>query len=197
MTTFSDIPLANLLSEVHACTFCENLPLGPRPILSAKPSAKILIIGQAPGTKVHASGIPWNDPSGDRLRKWTGLETEQFYNAKQVAIMPMGFCYPGRGTSGDLPPRSECAPKWHEKILEQLPQVKLTLLIGQYAQAYYLNDKYKTLTERVKNWKGFISEGYLPLVHPSPRNQRWLKNNPWFEKEVVPALQTQIKGILQ
>lgn len=196
MTTFSDIPLADLLREVRSCTSCENLPLGPRPILSAKPSAKILIIGQAPGTKVHASGIPWNDPSGDRLRKWMGLDVEQFYNAEQVAIMPMGFCYPGRGMSGDLPPRNECAPKWHIKILEQLPQVKLTLLIGQYAQAYYLNDKYKTLTERVKNWKGLISEGYLPLVHPSPRNQRWLKNNPWFEQEVIPALQAQVKGIL-
>ena len=196
MTTFSDIPLAYLLNEVRTCIFCENLPLGPRPILSAKPSAKILIIGQAPGTKVHASGIPWNDPSGDRLRKWMGLDAEQFYNAKQAAIMPMGFCYPGRGGSGDLPPRPECAPKWHDKILEQLPQVELTLLIGQYAQAYYLNDKYKTLTERVKNWQKFSSEGYFPLVHPSPRNQRWLKNNPWFEQEVIPVLQTQIRGLL-
>ena len=196
MTTFSDIPLADLLREVHACTFCENLPLGPRPILSAKSSAKILIIGQAPGTKVHASGIPWNDPSGDRLRKWMGLDAEQFYNAKQVAIMPMGFCYPGRGASGDLPPRPECAPKWHDKILEQLPQVELILLIGQYAQAYYLNDKYKTLTERVKNWQKFSSEGYFPLVHPSPRNQRWLKNNPWFEQEIIPVLQTQTRGLL-
>jgi uracil-DNA glycosylase len=196
MTTFSGIPLADLLREVQACTLCENLPLGPRPILSAKSSAKILIIGQAPGTKVHASGIPWNDPSGDRLRKWMGLDAEQFYNAKQVAIMPMGFCYPGRGGSGDLLPRPECAPKWHDKILEQLPQVELTLLIGQYAQAYYLNDKYKTLTERVKNWQKFSSEGYFPLVHPSPRNQRWLKNNPWFEQEIIPVLQTQIRGLV-
>ena len=196
MTTFSDIPLADLLREARACKSCENLPLGPRPILSAKPSAKILIIGQAPGTKVHASGIPWDDPSGDRLRRWMGLDVVQFYNPEQVAIMPMGFCYPGRGLSGDLPPRHECAPKWHKKILERLPQVKLTLLIGQYAQAYYLNDKYKTLTERVKNWQSFNSEGYLPLVHPSPRNQRWLKNNPWFEKEVIPVLQTQIRGML-
>jgi len=133
LTIFSDRHLAGLLCEVRACASCVNLPLGPRPILSIKSSTKILIIGQAPGTRVHTSGIPWDDPSGDRLRKWMGLDVEQFYNAEQVAIMPMGFCYPGRGTSGDLPPRQECAPKWHKKILNQLPQVKLTLLIGQYA----------------------------------------------------------------
>jgi uracil-DNA glycosylase len=212
MNSTDNIPLTDLLRDVRACTHCEGLPLGPRPVLSAERSAKILVIGQAPGTRVHATGIPWNDPSGDRLRRWMGLDREQFYNAAQIAIMPMGFCYPGRGKSGDLPPRPECAPRWHPLILEQLPQLELTLLIGQYAQQYYLmnlvnndlvsNDKlnnkklanhYKTLTERVKNWRDYLPLGYLPLVHPSPRNQRWLKNNPWFEDDVVPVLRQQVK----
>jgi len=193
MTAPTEIPLVDLLSDIRACSHCIDLPLGPRPVLSAEPSAKILIIGQAPGTRVHATGIPWNDPSGDRLRMWMGLNKEQFYNPSKIAIMPMGFCYPGRGKSGDLPPRHECAPKWHTPVLSHLPKVALTLLIGQYAQSYYLNDKFKTLTERVKNWGLFLSKGFLPLVHPSPRNQRWLKNNPWFEKEVVPFLQKAIK----
>ncbi len=193
MIASSEIPLVDLLSDIRACSHCSDLPLGPRPVLSAEPSAKILIIGQAPGTRVHATGIPWNDPSGDRLRVWMGLDKEQFYNPSKIAIMPMGFCYPGKGKSGDLPPRHECAPKWHTPVLSHLPKVELTLLIGQYAQSYYLNDKFKTLTERVKNWELFLSKGFLPLVHPSPRNQRWLKNNPWFEKEVVPFLQKVIK----
>jgi uracil-DNA glycosylase len=125
-----------------------------------------------------------------------GLEKEQFYNAEHIAIMPMGFCYPGRGKSGDLPPRPECAPKWHSQALDQLPKVELTLLIGQYAQSYYLNNQFKTLTERVKHWEDYLPKGFLPLVHPSPRNQRWLRNNPWFEKEVVPFLQRHIKNQL-
>lgn len=125
-----------------------------------------------------------------------GLEKEQFYNAEHIAIMPMGFCYPGRRKSGDLPPRSECAPKWHSQALDQLPKVELTLLIGQYAQSYYLNNQFKTLTERVKHWEDYLPKGFLPLVHLSPRNQRWLRNNPWFEKEVVPFLQRHIKNQL-
>lgn len=193
MTASSEIPLVDLLSDIRACSHCSDLPLGPRPVLSAESSAKILIIGQAPGTRVHATGIPWNDPSGDRLRIWMGLDKEQFYNPSKIAIMPMGFCYPGRGKSGDLPPRNECAPKWHAPLLSHLPKVALTLLIGQYAQSYYLNDSFKTLTERVQSWELFLPKGFLPLVHPSPRNQRWLKNNPWFEKEVVPFLQKTIK----
>ena len=193
MTDSINIPLVDLLSDIRACSHCSDLPLGPRPVLSAESSAKILIIGQAPGTRVHATGIPWNDPSGDRLRMWMGLDKEQFYNPSNIAIMPMGFCYPGRGKSGDLPPRHECATKWHAPVLGHLPKVALTLLIGQYAQSYYLNDNFKTLTERVQNWELFISKGFLPLVHPSPRNQRWLKNNPWFEKEVVPFLQKKIR----
>ena len=196
MTAPSEIPLVDLLDDIRNCQFCTDLPLGPNPVISVKRSAKVLIIGQAPGTRVHASGIPWNDPSGDRLRSWMGLNKDQFYNAADIAIVPMGFCYPGRGKSGDLPPRSECAPKWHRQILEQLPKVALTLLIGQYAQSYYLNDKYKTLTDRVEHWRDYLSEGYLPLVHPSPRNQRWLKNNPWFENEVIPFLRQQINDQL-
>ena len=133
MTAPSEIPLVDLLDDIRNCQFCTDLPLGPNPVISVKRSAKVLIIGQAPGTRVHASGIPWNDPSGDRLRSWMGLNKDQFYNAADIAIVPMGFCYPGRGKSGDLPPRSECAPKWHRQILEQLPKVALILLIGQDA----------------------------------------------------------------
>jgi uracil-DNA glycosylase len=196
MATHSEIPLVDLLNDVKNCQLCADLPLGPNPVVRAKRSAKVLIIGQAPGTRVHASGIPWDDPSGDRLRVWMGLDKDQFYNADDIAIVPMGFCYPGRGKSGDLPPRPECAPKWHRQILEHLPEVALTLLIGQYAQRYYLDDKYKTLTDRVKHWRDYWPQGYLPLAHPSPRNQRWLKNNPWFENEVISFLQQQIKGQL-
>lgn len=196
MATRSEIPLVDLLNDVKNCQICTDLPLGPNPVVRAKRSAKVLIIGQAPGTRVHASGIPWDDPSGDRLRSWMGLNKDEFYNADDIAIVPMGFCYPGRGKSGDLPPRIECAPKWHRQILEHLPEVAFTLLIGQYAQTYYLNDKSKTLTERVKHWRDYWSQGYLPLVHPSPRNQGWLKNNPWFDGEVVPFLQQQIKDQL-
>lgn len=196
MIKASSIPLVDLLNNVRACTYCQDLPLGPRPVVSAESSAKILVIGQAPGTRVHESGIPWDDPSGDRLRLWMGLDKQQFYNAAKIAIMPMGFCYPGRGASGDLPPRRECAPKWHQPILEQLPNVELTLLIGQYAQHYYLNKKYKTLTERVRNWREYLGAGYLPIVHPSPRNQHWLKNNPWFENDVVPMLRQRVKVLM-
>ena len=187
----------SLLKDVRSCTRCsEHLPLGPRPVLRAHPKARLLIIGQAPGTKVHESGIPWNDPSGDRLRSWLGLTHEEFYDESHIAIMPMGFCYPGKGTSGDLPPRPECAPLWHDKILKHLPNIKLTLLIGQYAQERYLGDRRKaTLTDTVRAWKEYTKDGFLPLVHPSPRNQIWLKKNPWFEKEVVPYLRTQMKKI--
>lgn len=187
----TDIPLHDLLAEVRACQYCLDLPLGPRPVVRAESSATIMVIGQAPGTRVHASGIPWDDPSGDRLRSWMGLSREQFYDASHIAIMPMGFCYPGRGKSGDLPPRRECAPLWHQAILEQLPQIRLTLLIGQYAQGYYLNDGYGSLTERVSHWRDYLP-ALLPLVHPSPRNRRWLANNPWFEEELVPALRLEV-----
>lgn len=187
----SDIPLQNLLEEVRSCQCCVDLPLGPRPVVRAASTASVLIIGQAPGTRVHASGIPWDDPSGDRLRNWMGLTPEQFYDTSHIAIMPMGFCYPGKGRSGDLPPRPECAPLWHEAILECLPNLGLTLLIGQYAQSYYLADHHRNLTERVKHWRDYLPR-LLPLVHPSPRNRRWLTQNPWFETELVPILRMEV-----
>ncbi|WP_172567471.1 uracil-DNA glycosylase family protein [Vibrio fluvialis] len=177
--------LCDLLREVHQCRVCEPaLPLGANPVIQAHEEARILIIGQAPGIRVHESSIPWNDPSGDRLRQWLNVDKETFYNPKQIAIMPMGLCYPGKGKSGDLPPRKECAPLWHQKVLAQLPNIEITLLIGQYAQNYYLKDKPSTLTDTVRQWKRWAPH-YIPLPHPSPRNTLWLKKNPWFEDEVV------------
>jgi len=192
------LKLHHLINEIRACNICEkHLPLGPRPVLRAKESAKILVAGQAPGTKVHASGIPWDDPSGKRLRQWMDVTDETFYNEREVAIIPMGFCYPGKGKSGDLPPRPECAENWHSKLLPLLPNIKLTLLIGQYAQNYYLGKtKEKTLTERVRNYEEYLAKGYLPLPHPSPRNRLWLKKNPWMEAEIIPVLKATVKNIL-
>lgn len=164
-------------------------------MVRAQSSARLMIIGQAPGTRVHASGIPWDDASGKRLRQWLNLSAEDFYNEQKVAIMPMGLCYPGKGKSGDLPPRPECAPQWHQPLLSHLPEVRLTLLIGQYAQQYYLPGKVSTLTQRVQRWREYAPD-YFPLVHPSPRNQLWLRKNPWFEQEVVPALQKRVAELL-
>lgn len=190
------IALRDLLVEVRACRVCEDhLPLGPRPVLRASEAASILIVGQAPGTRVHETGIPWNDPSGDRLRDWMGVTREQFYDERRIAIVPMGFCYPGRGKSGDLPPRRECAELWHQRILEQLPNLKLTLLIGRYAQDHYLGEKGKSVTGTVKNWRRYGPDK-MPLVHPSPRNRRWLKQNPWFETDVIPVLQKRVKALI-
>ncbi len=190
------IPLEDLLKHIAQCTICEeHLSHSPRPVLSANAQAKILIIGQAPGTKVHASGIPWDDASGRRLRQWLNVDTDTFYDNKQIAIMPMGFCYPGKGRSGDLPPRPECAPQWHQQVLAHLPNIQLTLLIGQYAQRYYLNDSFPTLTENVQRWKDHLPH-YFALPHPSPRNQIWLKKHPWFTDEVVPALQQRVHDLL-
>lgn len=187
-----------LLLQIRACVHCASgLPLGPRPILRAAQTSRILIIGQAPGTKVHESGIPWDDASGQRLRHWMGVTPDVFYDEKNIAIVPMGFCYPGKGISGDMPPRPECASLWHEKLLRELPQVQLTLLIGQYAHARYLGATAQpTLTETVRHWEDYMKRGFFPLVHPSPRNQIWLKKNPWFEQEVVPQLQQRVKNIL-
>lgn len=186
-----------LLEEVSGCRLCEeSLPLGPRPVLSAHRSARLLIIGQAPGTRVHETGIPWNDPSGDRLRSWLQLDREAFYDQSRIAIVPMGFCYPGRGKGGDLPPRSECAETWHARLLAELPNIQLTLLIGQYAQRYYLPHWYGSITENVRHFADALPSGFFPLPHPSPRNTLWLKQRPWFEETVVPALRAQVHDIL-
>jgi len=187
----------DLLADVRACRHCEeSLPLGPRPVVRVGDTARLLIVGQAPGTKVHASGIPWNDPSGNRLRDWLQLAPEVFYDESRIAIVPMGFCYPGKGKSGDLPPAPQCAPKWHQRLLAQMPQVELTLLVGSYAQNYYLPDSAETLTERVRRWRDFAPR-FLPLPHPSPRNALWLKRNAWFEQDVVPFMRKRVSEVLR
>ena len=187
-----------LLSDVRACTLCAaELPLGPRPIVRASTTARILIVGQAPGRRVHESGIPWNDPSGDRLRLWLGLTREQFYDERHIAIIPMGLCFPGSGPRGDVPPRPECAPLWHPKLQVHLAKVQLTLLIGQYAQAYYLGKKRKkSLRDTVLAHAEYLPR-FLPIPHPSPRNQLWLKKNPWFEENVLSLLRNQVHLALQ
>lgn len=188
--------LIPLLKDIRACQICAAyLPLGPKPILQAGTHSKILIIGQAPGIKAHQTNTPWNDASGVRLRQWLGVSDAQFYDGDQFAIMPMGFCYPGKGKSGDLPPRPECAPAWHATLRAALPEVQLTLLIGQYAQNYYLQDPYATLTERMRHWREFPASVFA-LPHPSPRNQIWLRNNPWFAQQVLPELQRRVTAAL-
>ncbi|NNE66740.1 MAG: uracil-DNA glycosylase family protein [Pyrinomonadaceae bacterium] len=184
-----DAKIEALIKEIRACTNCaENLPLGPRPIVSFSGKSKVLLVGQAPGTKVHETGVPWNDPSGDRLRAWLQVSRDEFYDTKNFAIAPMGFCYPGRGKSGDNPPRPECAPLWMERITASLTEVQMTILIGQYALNYFLGERRKkTLTETVKNWREYFPN-FVVLPHPSPRNNIWLKKNEWFEKELVPEL---------
>ena len=179
-----------LLTEIRACTVCKKyLPNAPRPIVQASAKARIVIIGQAPGQKVQNSGIPWDDLSGDELRRWLGVSKEQFYDDKLFALMPMGFCYPGKGGSGDLPPREECAPLWHQRLLKEMKNIQVIILIGQYAQNFYLGKNLRpTVTETVRSFEDYLPD-YLPLVHPSPRNRIWQKKNPWFEKEVVPVLQ--------
>jgi uracil-DNA glycosylase family 4 len=185
-----------LLEHIQSCRVCENyLKDGVRPVVAAGPESKIMIIGQAPGRKVHESGIPWNDKSGDNLRTWLGIDKAIFYDSSLIAIMPMGFCFPGKGKTGDLPPRPECAPLWHQKLLEKMPEIKLTLLIGQYAQQYYLRERtQETLTETVRNFKDYLPE-YFPLPHPSPRNNIWQRKNSWFTGEVLPELKARIEAI--
>lgn len=187
-----------LIQEISNCSICkEHLPLGPRPIVVAHAKSKIVVIGQAPGTMVHKSGIPWDDKSGDNLRNWMGIDNESFYNSKNIAIVPMGFCYPGRGKTGDLPPRKECAPLWHNVLFNHLQEVELILLIGKYAQDHYLkNASAKTLTETVKNYHKFLPK-YFVLPHPSPRNNIWQAKNEWFKRLVIPELQKEIVRILK
>ncbi|WP_417831209.1 uracil-DNA glycosylase family protein [Terasakiella sp.] len=182
--------MEDLLKEIRACTLCQDLPLGPRPIIRAQKSAKILIIGQAPGTKVHESGVPWDDPSGERLRDWLAVDKETFYDDSQIAIMPMGLCYPGRlDKGGDKPPPAPCAPTWHHKVLQELENLQLTLLVGSYAQNRYLKGvQKKTMTETVRHWSEYLKDGYLPLPHPSWRVTNLIKKNPWFEDELLPDL---------
>lgn len=187
-----------LVKEVRACTLCAmHLPLGPRPVLQFDPRARILIAGQAPGSKVHASGIAFQDASGDRLRDWMGIDAETFYDPRYIAIVPMGFCYPGTGKSGDLPPRPECAATWRTKLMAALVNVKLTLVIGQYAQDWHLGSLQKTtLTETVRAWRDYWPK-QLPLPHPSPRNNIWLKRNSWFEDDVLPQMRRRVRDCLR
>lgn len=188
--------LESLLVDVRSCTICaDHLPYGPRPVVQLHGAARILIAGQAPGRRVHETGLPFNDPSGDRLRDWLGITRDVFYDETQVALVPMGFCYPGTGKSGDLPPRPECAAAWRSALLLRLKSVELTLAIGQYAHAYHLHDRAATLTESVRNWRNYWPQ-LVPLPHPSPRNNLWLRRNPWFEQEIVPALRARVSAVL-
>ncbi len=185
--------LDQLLAQIRACRLCEaSLPLEPKPVLRASATATLLVVGQAPGTLVHGSGIPWNDASGMRLRDWLRIDRDSFYDESRVAIVPMGFCYPGRGASGDLPPRPECSQTWHPRLLPMLGEVRLILAIGQYAQQYFLGaQRKKTLTDTVRAWQEYAPR-YFPLPHPSPRNIAWFQHNPWFEREVLPALRERV-----
>lgn len=190
--------LEEIVAAARACRVCaEHLPLGPRPVLRAAPSARLLIVGQAPGTRVHETGIPWNDRSGERLRDWLRIPREVFYDENRVAIVPMGFCYPGvDAKGGDKPPRPECAPLWHPPLRDALDSVELTLLVGMYAQKHYLGRRrQKTLTETVRHWHDYLP-AFLPLPHPSWRNTAWLRKNPWFEKELLPALRKRVEKLV-
>ncbi|WP_276390103.1 uracil-DNA glycosylase family protein [Eudoraea chungangensis] len=186
-----------LLEEIRQCSVCAPYLLnGVNPVVSVNAKSKIAVIGQAPGSIVHKTGIPWDDKSGARLREWLGVNKEEFYNENLFALVPMGFCYPGKGKNGDLPPREECAPKWHQLLFRQMNQIELVLLIGTYAQKYYLEESIKkTLTETVKNYREYLPH-QLPLPHPSPRNNIWLKKNPWFVDSLVPELRIRIKDIV-
>lgn len=189
--------LDGLLLAVRGCRACAaHLPLGPRPVLQAGASARILIIGQAPGARVHASGVPWDDRSGERLRLWMGIDAQRFYDRSSVAIVPMGLCYPGRAASGDRPPRRECAPLWLDRLLAQLPRIELTLLVGAYAQAHFLRAAgHTSVTATTRNWRTHLPR-VVPLPHPSPRNVAWFKANPWFDDELLPVLQRRVRELI-
>ena len=186
-----------LLAEIRSCTACAaHLPMGARPVVQASASARLLIVGQAPSLTVHTTGMPWNDKSGEQLRRWLGIDGEVFYDPERVAIMPMGYCYPGRGSSGDLPPRRECAALWHERLLAQMKHIELTLLIGQYAQRHFLGSTSKGgVTETVEAFAEYAPR-FIPLPHPSPRNTGWFKHHPWFERDVLPVLRERVRHVL-
>ncbi|MEM1090729.1 MAG: uracil-DNA glycosylase family protein [Pseudomonadota bacterium] len=192
----ADQSLPELVKSVRACRLCEDhLPEGPNPVFQIDRAARILIAGQAPGRRVHESGIPFDDPSGDRLRDWLGVTREIFYDPTQIALLPMGFCYPGTGKSGDLPPRRECEPAWRPALLQHLTALKLTLVVGQYAIKSHLPDVRGTLTNTVQHWKDYGTR-LMPLPHPSPRNNIWLKKNPWFEAQLLPELRLRVSDAL-
>lgn len=188
-----------MLARARACRICEaELPLGPRPVVQASATSRVLIVSQAPGRKVHETGIPFNDPSGDRLREWMGIDRDTFYDESRIAIVPMGLCFPGTGKGGDLPPCPVCAPTWHPRLLPLLTEIQLTLVIGQYAHKGLLGKRrQRNLTETVKAWQDFLPHGQLPLPHPSPRNQMWLRRNPWFETDLLPQLRSSVATALQ
>ena len=190
--------LESLLTAVRGCRACEaHLPLGPRPVLSAGETARIIVVGQAPVARVHTTGIPWDDPSGDRLRAWMSVGTDVFYDPSRLAIIPMGYCYPGRGNGGDLPPRRECASLWLGQLLAHLTRIELTLLIGRYAQRHFLGSRRRpSLAETVRAWQDYAPQ-YLPLPHPSPRNQPWFKRHPWFEQQLLPVLRERIGALVE
>lgn len=186
----------SLIQSVRACDLCASeLPLGPRPVLQVNPSARILIAGQAPGQKVHETGIPFDDASGNRLREWMGIDRAVFYDASKVAILPMGFCYPGKSRGGDAPPIPRCAETWRQRLLGSMQKIQLTLLIGRYAQDWHLERQSRTLTENVRNWQEY-GQSIIPLPHPSPRNNIWLSKNPWFADELVPVLRNSVAKTL-
>ncbi len=192
------VQMERILTEIKKCDTCKTtLAHEPRPVVAASTTSKIIIIGQAPGRKVHASGVPWNDPSGDLLREWMGVAKETFYDRSSIALIPMGFCYPGKGASGDLPPQPECAPRWHAELFDAIPDCQLRVLVGQYAQRYYLKPPSgENLTSRVRRFTDYLPQ-YFVLPHPSPRNRLWLRRNPWFQEEVLPVFRAQITRILQ
>ncbi len=197
MTQTDGEPVGTLLAEIAGCTRCAaDLPLGPRPVLRASATARILVAGQAPGIRVHETGIPFNDPSGDRLRDWMGIDRETFYDADRIAIVPMGFCYPGSAERGDLPPRPECARQWHPRLLPLLGRIELILAIGAHAHRYHLHGRRReSLTETVRHWREYLP-GVIPLPHPSPRNNGWLKQNPWFDRELAPEVAHRVAALL-
>ncbi len=197
MKKIDTVTLDDMIEQIKSCDICQPyLPYRVKPIVQLNPHARILIASQAPGRRAHESGISFDDPSGERLRYWLGIDRKQFYDASKIAILPMGFCYPGKGKTGDLPPRKECEPAWRVPILQQLPNIELTLVIGQYAQAYHLGAKHDNVTNNVQNWQDYWPD-ILPLPHPSPRNIFWFKRNPWFENELIPILQQRVAQILQ